>query len=330
MGNVLDSEGGSVDDGPSTTSTTQEDKLIISLKSFMLLYHQHDGRLQRASESFAQAAARLQNTQNEVASFPDLLSLSGGAVGGVCGGFTGGVGGALGAVAAATCARLCGKMNAVDATVGFVGSVFGGVAGGVFSGSVGGAVGVAVEASSNSFHGAVNKVVCFTIGLTTGGAIGGIFGGPVGAAGGAAGGGFGALCGTGLAVYLVGGVADSVCGTKDSREDENRTKNMKMIQKAANEFSEGIKPLVQQLKTVQMISDEMTSSANVQRFTRQTAKTLAAVTAMQKTISDSQRAKDPTQFVAEAARKSRKITEELRNMSTEAENLLFVPRKLRR
>ncbi|XP_050922280.1 keratin, type I cytoskeletal 9 [Lates calcarifer] len=329
MDDVFDFEGSCMDYRQSTISSHLKKELIKSLTSFMQLYNQRKDRLKRPSDSLMLAAAQVQKEASSNEMRRSLFRFSGGVLGAVFGGVVGGAGGALGAVGAATYSTLCGEINAVGATVGFLSSILGGVAGGVFSGCVGGGVSAAAGASGSSFHGVVSNVVWFIIGFTTGGAIGGTFGGRVGAAGGAIGGGFGALHGTRIAVYLVGGASVSFRGGERKKE-ERMTKRVNMIQQTGDNFSETIKPLVEELKTIKAISDEITSRADVQSVSEQTAKTLAAVTAMEKTISDSQRATDLPEFassIEEAARQSREITEELMKTNTEVKKLLVSLRK---
>ncbi|XP_037610140.1 keratin, type I cytoskeletal 14-like [Sebastes umbrosus] len=327
MENLFDFEGGSVAYGVFTASTDQKDELITSLTSFVRLYGQRRDYLQRASESFTLAAARLHDEHEDIAENKPvrcLFSVFGGVLGAACGAVTGGVGGALGAVSAATCTRFCGHINALGATFGFVGSVLGGVVGGTFCGAVGGAV--CAAATGGPVHGVVSDVAWFTIGGATGGAIGGIFGGTVGAAGGAVGGAFGALCATRFAVFLVG----HFCRKKDSKDEKTKSMKVKMMQKSGH-FSETIKPLVDELKTIKTVSDKMASAAAVRGVAGQTAKTLTSVTAMEKSISDSQRASDLLQFVSsveEAARQSRRITEDLETTRAEVETYLVSTRKL--
>ncbi|XP_035001674.2 keratin, type I cytoskeletal 9-like [Hippoglossus stenolepis] len=305
----------SVDFSRSTTSNDLVDELEASLTSFVNLYDRHEDRLQRASESFTQTAARVREAREVVPANRTIRGVFGGALGAVSGAIAGGVGGALGAVAATTCQRLCGEIGAVGATVGFAGSVVGGVAGGVFSGSVGGAVGATTSSSS---HGAVSDALWVAIGVATGGAIGGTFGRTVGAAGGAVGGGFGALLGTRFAVYVAGG----------EKEKKVTRQEVSVIQKTGLDFCETIKPLQVELSSIKTISEKIQFSPDVQRVTRQTAKTLAAAAAMEETAADPQRDADLTQFVEEAAKRSRRICEELKTTRTDAEKLLIPLRKL--
>ncbi|KAL7371760.1 hypothetical protein ABVT39_004436 [Epinephelus coioides] len=328
MENLFDFEGGSVAYGTSAASPDLKDELITSLTSFIRVYSQRRDRLQRASESFTLTAAQLREMQRNISEnkpLRSLLGVFGGMVGAACGGVTGGAGGALGAVGAATCARFCGHINAVGATVGFVGSVLGGTVGGVFSGTVGGAICAAAKGTDSPVDGVVGDVAWFTIGCATGGAIGGIFGGTVGAAGGAVGGGFGGLYATRFAVYLVG----YFCESKDFKEQKTESLKMNVMQKSGD-FSEAIKPLVEELKTVQTISDKMASREVVRGVAAQTAQTLTSVTRMETTISDCQRTTDLPQFVSsfeEAARQSQKITDEVEETKTEVDTLLVSLRK---
>lgn len=331
MENLFDFEGCSVDYGVFATSTDLKDELITSLTSFALLHSQHRDRLQKTSESFTLTAALYEMhedvAENEAARV--MSTVFGGVLGAACGGVCGGVWGTLGAVSAVTCARFCDNINAVGATVGFVGSVMGGAVGGASCGAVGAAVGAAAEVTGNPLH-AVSDVVWFSIGFATGGAIGGVFGGTVGAAGGAVGGAFGALSGTIFAVGLVRRIVGHFCECKDSIQQKKKSKKVNVIQKTGEDFRAAIKPLVEELKTIKSISDKMASSHLLHSVAAQTMKTLASVTAMEKTISDSQRATDLPQFVSsgeEAARQSKKLTEELETTRAEVEKLLVSLRK---
>ncbi|XP_019967679.1 uncharacterized protein [Paralichthys olivaceus] len=314
MADVFEFDDGSVDFRPFTSCADPEDELVASLASFVKLYDRHEDRLQRCSQSFTQTVARVRETQELVPGNKTIRGVFGGVLGAVSGGIAGGVGGALGAVAATTCQKLCGEISAVGATVGFAGSVFGGVAGGVFTGSVGGAV---CTTASSSLRGSVSNALWVTMGFATGGAIGGVFGGTVGAAGGAVGGGFGALQGTRFAVYVVGGAADSFKIEKRTRQEVN------VMQHTGHDFSETIKPLLLELNSIKTLGEKIKSSPDVQRVARQTAETLAAATAMEKTVGDSQRVTDSTQLVEEAAKQSRRICEELKTTRTDAEKLLI-------
>ncbi|XP_062269704.1 keratin, type I cytoskeletal 16-like [Platichthys flesus] len=285
------------------------DELEASVRSFVNLYDRHEDRLQGATESFTQLAARVREAPEVAPANRAVRGLLGGVLGAVSGGIAGGVGGVLGSVAATTYQKLSGEIGAVDATVGLAGSVVGGVAGGVFTGSVGGAAGATTSSSS---HGAVSDALWVAIGAATGGAIGGIFGGTVGAAGGAVGGGFGALLGTRFAVYVVGG----------EREKKETKQEVSLMLKAKLDFSETIKPLLVQLRSIKTTSEKLDLVPEAQLFTQQTEKTLAAAAAMEETVAAPQRDKDLTQF-EEAAKRSRRVCEELKTTRTEAGTLLI-------
>ncbi|XP_044194095.1 uncharacterized protein LOC122971483 [Thunnus albacares] len=332
MENLFDFEGGYVDYRLFTTPTDLKDELITHLTSYIQLYDQHRDRLQRTSESFTQAAVRvheMDDDSSENTVVQGLLCVFGGVLGASCGAVAGGIIGALGAVSAATCSRFCGSVNALGATVGFVGGVFGGAVGGSFSGIVGGAAGAVAAATGCSINGIVSDVTWFTIGFATGGAIGGIFGGTVGAAGGAVGGAFGGLYATRFAVSVVGFVIHHFCDTKDSKEQKKETKKVDIIQKAGQDFHEVTEPLVMELKTIKMISDKMAPSDAVLGVSEQTAKTLTAVTVMERAeISES--LKDLTNCVSsaeEVAMQCRQVTVELEKTRAEVEKLLVSLRK---
>ncbi|KAF0025862.1 hypothetical protein F2P81_022743 [Scophthalmus maximus] len=315
MGSIISSEG---DDGD-LTSAELKDELVPSLTSFAELYDRRTDRLQAASASFAQAAARVREEQKDESVTKTIRGMIGGAFGALSGGVAGGVFGALGGVSAGTLSILCEEISAVGATAGLAGSLIGGVGGGAFSGCIGGAVSAANAEATSSFPGVVSDAVWFSLGLATGGAMGRVFGGSVGAAGGAAGGAFGAWNGARFAVYVVGSLSTQCLN------EEKKTKEASMVQQTGHDLSETIKPLVVELNTIKTITRKITSSADVRRTAGQTAKTLAAVTAMEKTVSDSQTATDLTRFVSsvdKAARQSRRTCEELKKMRTEAEKLL--------
>lgn len=306
-------------------SIDRSDELITSLTSFVRLYSQRRVRLQRTSQTFALTAAGLDETnKDENQILQTLFAMFGGGLGAACGAVAGGLWGAFGAVAAATYARLCGDINAVGATVGFVGSVFGGAVGGVFGGAVGSTVGAAAEVMGSPVPRVVSEVAWFTIGFVTGGATGGVFGGTVGVAGGGFGGAFGALYSTRFAGSLVRSmVCYFLVRNKEPKEQKN-SKKENVIQKAGD-FCEAIKPLVEELKTIKTISDNMASSVVVHSVASQTAKTLASVTTMEKSISASQSATDLPQFVSsveEAARQCKTVTEELETTRAEVDKLL--------
>lgn len=323
MENSFNSEGDSVDYRLFTTSTDLKDELIAHSTSFIRLYDQRRDRLQRTSESFKQAAVLVRKMHKDIRC---LLSVFGGVLGAACGAVAGGVWGTFGAVSAATFCRVCGDINAVGATVGFVGSVLGGAVGGSFSGALGAAVGSA--ATRRSFNGTVSNVAWFGTGFATGGAIGGIFGGTVGAAGGAVGGAFGALHATRFAVGVVGVVAGYFDGAKDKKKQENETNKVDIFQEAEENFHQVIKPLVEELKPIKMISDKMASSVAVLSVAEQTAKTLAAVTAMEDIISES--LTDLTKCVSSievASTQCSQVAEELEKTRAEVEKLLVSLRK---
>ncbi|XP_062269705.1 uncharacterized protein LOC133975752 [Platichthys flesus] len=282
------------------------------LKSFVNLYDRHEDRLQGATESFTQLAARVRETPEVAAANRVFRGLLGGVLGAVSGAIAGGVWGVLGSVGATTYQSLYGEIGAVDATVGFAGSVVGGVAGGVFTGSVGGAVGASTSSSS---HGAVSNALWVAIGAATGGAIGAIFSRTVGAAGGAVGGGFGALLGTRFAVDVVGGAREKI-----------ETKQEVSLMQTGLDFSETIKPLLVELSAINTTSEKFQFVPQVNFFTRQTEKTLAAAAAMEETVAAPQRDKDLTQF-EEAAKRSRRVCEELKTTRTEAGTLLTLLRR---
>ena len=61
---------------------------------------------------------------------------------------------------------------------------------------------------------------------------------------------------------------------------------------SGHDFSETIKPLLLELNSIKTLGEKIKSSPDVQRVARQTAETLAAATAMEKTVGDSQRVTD--------------------------------------
>ncbi|XP_042364403.1 keratin, type I cytoskeletal 9 [Plectropomus leopardus] len=323
MENAFGFEGSSVSCGISPASTDLKDELITSLTSFLRVYSQRRDLLRRSSESFSLTAARLHEMHEDISenkTFHGLFSVFGGLLGAACGSVTGGIGGALGAVSAATCARFCGDISAVDATVGFVGSTFGGAVGGTFTGTVGGAI-----CAGRPVHKAVSDIVLFAIGCATGGAIGGVFGGTVGTAGGAIGGAFGGLYATRFAVYLVGHFCEKV------ELEEQKIKAVKTsMMRQSGDFSENIKPLMDELKTVKTMSDQMASREVVHSVGTQTVKTLISVTTMQKMISDCQRTTDLPQIVSsfgEVSKQSQKVTKELEQTRAEVDKLLVLLKK---
>lgn len=310
------------------TSVDLKGELITSLTSFIKLYSQRRARLQRSSESFMLTAARLREMHKEVSEKKTgrgLLTVFGGVLGAPWGGVFGAAFGAFGAVTATAWAWLCDDINALRVTGGFVCSVFGGVVGGAFGGGVGGAVDV--EATGGPVYAFVREAAWFTIGFAAGVAIGGTYGGAVGAAGGASGGGFGALCGKRLAVSVLESIT-VFFGMKVSKAQKIKSEKVTVEQKT-QDFRETIKPLVEELKSLKTICDQMAASAFVRGVAGQTAKTLASVTKMEKTIGDSQKATDMLQFVSsveEAARQSKTITEEVEKTREEAEKLRLVQR----
>lgn len=327
---MFDFDGSALDYRLFVPHTDPKDELVTSLKSFSLLYGQRRLRLQRVSESFTLTAVQLGEDVPENKAVQVVFTVFGGALGSACGVLSGGVWGFLGAVSAATFTRICGKINAVGATVGFFGSVLGGVVGGVFCGAVGGAIGATAGASDSPIHGVISDVTWFTIGCATGGAMGGTFGGTVGAAGGAIGGAFGGLCATRFAVFLVGSLFGRFSKTKNSNEQKKMLKNQRVMEDSAADFRETVKPLLQEMKTIKSISEKMSESDGVQSVATEIEKSLDALMTLGKTLSDSLRATDLQKFasiVEEAARQSRRSTEELKRTSVEVEKLLGSLRK---
>ncbi|XP_035523322.1 uncharacterized protein LOC118332246 [Morone saxatilis] len=322
MENLFDFEG-SLDYRAFGTSADPKEELIASLTSFIKLYSQHRNRLQTTSESFTAAQLHEMPVSGSLA-FHSMCSFFGGVVGATGGGLSGGVFGVFGAIGAVTFSRFCDyDIKAIGATVGIVGSVLGGVAGGALGGAVGGAVGAAVEATGSRVDAVISDVASFAIGFAAGSAIGGIFGGAVGAAGGAFGGAFGALCATKVVVNIVG---EMVRAAKDS----DCKKNTVNVMQKTGDFSETIKLLVAELKTIKARCDKMASSDVVRSVAGQTAKMLASVAMMEETLRVSQSDTDRPQFVSsveEAARLSKNITEELETTRTEVEKLLVLLRK---
>lgn len=307
------------------TSADISKSLRTSLETFVRLYGQRKDDLQQASEHFMHAAALVDKKHEDDKMAQALLGVFGGAIGIVFGGVTGGVWAALGAVSAATYAKFCGNVSAASATVGFLGGVFGGVVGGAFSGFIGGSVGVAALAAGIEAHGIVSDSLWFTVGFATGGATGSTFGGSIGAAGGAVGGGFGALHATKAAVYLVRKAIDFPSKTKVRKGNGKLTKEVVTMQKTGADFIKSIEPLVDELKTVQEICDQMASCDAVKGVANQTAKTLAAVNAMEKTMNHSQMEADESEFlrcVKEASSQCKIIPVELQMMREEVEKLL--------
>lgn len=294
------------------------ENLRASLKTFVQLYDQRKDDLQGAYELFVRAAAQANKSQEvlEDCLAQTLFIVFGGALGTLIGGVTGGIWGSLGAVGATTYARFFGNINVAGAAVGIGGSVMGGVVGGVFSGFIGGSAEVAVLTTGREIHGMVSNALWFAIGFATGGAIGSTLGGSVGAVGGAVGGGFGAWHATRATVYLVGKVTD--LSKKDLKGKQ--MKKTDTVQKSGADFSACIKPLVNELKTVQRICDQMASDETVKGVADQIVKTLTTVTEMEKSVSNSQ-----TEFrscVKEAGSQCKKVQEELQRMREEVEKLL--------
>ncbi|XP_020482067.2 keratin, type I cytoskeletal 10-like [Labrus bergylta] len=328
MDDLFDFEGGSSTYRVFLPQTNIKDELIVRLTAFSCLYSQRRDRLLRVSESFTLTATRLREGAPENKPVRVVFTVFGGALGAACGVVSGGVWGFLGAVSAATFTRICGQIGAVGATVGFLGSVLGGVVGGVFCGAVGGAVGAAAGGSESPLHGVVSDVAWFTIGCATGGSIGGIFGGTVGAAGGAVGGAFGGLYATRFASYLVGSIFGRF--SKDSKRQKKKSENMRVIQETAGDFRETIKPLMEEMKAIKSMGEKVDDSDGVRGVAAQMENTLVSVTTLERTLIDSQRASDLSQFVSgveEAARQSRTITEELKRTREEAQRVLVSLRK---
>lgn len=244
MENTSD-EGGSVDCGPSTPSTDLKEELVTKLTSFLQLYSQHQDHLQKTSEHFTQTAALLDMREKDC-KITFLCGLFGGAFGLVCGGMTGGVGGAVGAAGAATYSLFCGDLTAFSATVGCVGSVVGGV--------VGGATGGAVSAAAIGTGSPGYSVVCGLFSPALGCAIGGCFDWSVGAAGGAAG--------------AVLGVMAASCGAASLAREVRGLEEQKIKKKAHMTGTS----LMEQLKTIKTICDQMVSGAGGQGVAEQTVK----------------------------------------------------------
>ncbi|XP_008293608.1 keratin, type I cytoskeletal 14-like [Stegastes partitus] len=296
-------------------STVLQNNLVRSLTSFLHLYDQHQVDLHRALERFSRAAAG-ENNRSEDAVAQVLFSLFGGAVGAVCGGITGGLWGAFGAVGAATIARFNRDVNAAGATVGFFGSILGGVLGGAFSGSIGSAVHIAAKVAGHRVPFVFGGVLWIGIGFATGSAIGSTFGGSVGAAGGAVGGAFGALHATMAAGYVVGSMIDWPSTGKDSTDQE--VEKVNRMRKTGKDFRKRLEPLVTELKTIQQISNKMASSDAMKSVAGQTATTLAAVDAVEESLSDGQL----LSCSDEAVRRCEKIRDELQKTRAEVQKLL--------
>ncbi|XP_028287319.1 uncharacterized protein LOC114452281 [Parambassis ranga] len=308
-----------------TGSVNLNGRLTSGLMMFLRLYDQQKDVFWQASGHFTQAAYRVSKKHKPVEDdvTKGLFCMFGGTVGAVCGVVTGGIWGALGAVGTATSIRLFESVNAASVTVGFFGSVLGGAVGGVFSGAIGSAINVVAHVSGHPVHGVITSAAWFTVGFVTGGAIGSTFGGLVGAAGGALGGGLGAVHATTLSIYLV----ESMISCPETNEKEKLMEKKNQIQKTGEDFSKSIRPLVEQLKTVQTIldGDKMAASHAVKSAAGQTEKTLTAVILLEKSLSDVQGAADPPQFccsVGEAARQCEKIPEELKKMRAAVQKVL--------
>lgn len=322
MENVFGFKVGSVDNTLPTISTDVKDELITHSASFIQLYDQYQDLLQGSSMSSTKADVQVDEKDKDTVALRVLASVFGGVLGSASGTFIGGVCGALGTVAAATFLRICEDINAVDATVGFIGGVFGGAVGGAFSGTVGGTVCAAAIATGYSFKGVISDVIWVSMGIASGSAIGGIFGGKVGAWGGAIGGAYGAKYAAGFAVDIVEIIVPLFSNTKESKEQK------KEIKKEEKDFHKMIQPLVEELKTIQMISGTMAPSVAVLSVAEQTATTLAAVTVMETKINES--TEELTNCVSraeEAATQGIQVTEELEKMRAEVGELLVSLRK---
>lgn len=302
-------------------SVEAKDELIKSLTTFLQRYNQHEARFHQASERFAQEAAdarrRLEDSESGVLA---LVSLSGGCVGASVGAVTGGLFGAFGAV---TCSMLSEDITTSDILLGLLGGVFGGMLGGAFSGALGGLFTPLTKTTRNPVH-KLNTVLWLSTGFVSGGVIGVILGGSVGAAGGAIGAGLGSMYATDAANYLDKVVADFF-ETSESHKGGKQLGKRNEMQKAGEECSGSLVPLVEELRSIQALSDQMAPSEATRSVAEQTTATLAAARQMQEGVRESQAAANLPQFVScaeEASARSKKMLEGLERTRAGVEKLL--------
>lgn len=295
-----------MENGAFTTSTDLDDKLLSSLTSFVRLYDQRMHRVCTTSENFLLVATEVL----------DLLLVSVNELGSNLGKYLGGI---SGGIFSAIYALACGD-NAVHVTVGC--SIFGGAVGGALSGAVGSLVGISDETTGSPVCDVIRDIAWLNIGFAAGGAVGGVFGGTVGATSSA----LGALMSTKVAVSLTRNIICSFPKSKEGKKhlEKKQSGNMKMLN-VIRDFRGAIKPLVEELKTVGTICDKMDTSDDMQSVAAQTTATLASVTEMEEIIRESCKAECLLTLavgIEKAAKRSKRINEELERMRTEVETFL--------
>ncbi|XP_026208052.1 uncharacterized protein LOC113156873 isoform X3 [Anabas testudineus] len=290
-------------------STDLKEELKTSLKSFLKLCSQHQHHLQETSEFFRKAGAA-RCAELEVEDCEIMFKM--GAI----------VGGLIGELSSVVVAGAIDDLTPVSIVLGIVGSVVGGAVGGAFGGIVG-AVSAAARRNRSRDNSLVRNTFLVTIGFAAGGAIGGCFQWTVGAKGGAIGGAVGTVS---SAFFASNGVFTAAINYYCYyRPLKLKIKEKEHVPQTFCVFSENVKLMMEQLKTIRTICVNMTSTcAAVQRVEEHTVKALASVTRMEKALCDSQVMVD-RQFVSaaeEIVQESKQTSEELKTIRTEAEELL--------
>lgn len=287
------------------TTKELENELVWSLKTFGRLYDQQVQLLHTASDGLEQVAASFGH------SFRFTMVEAGKTLGYLLGGFSGGIYGTISAL-------VWSEGHAEDVTFGFLGSILGGVAGG----ALGGAISSLVTILSNLAGVPVGDGTsgrAWLFGFAAGGVAGGAIGGPLGAKGGALGGALGAFfalqCARDVMIFV--------------RHVLERLKGMETpltkpvsdgLSHCLGDFRECAKPLLPQLKHIQIICKKMASHHHhVHAVATQTAASLDALAKMEAVARRTSCLLELVVGVLAAAQLSRRFNTELEGLRRSVE-----------
>lgn len=294
------------DEDMSNTTKELENELVWSLKTFGRLYDQQVQLLHTASDGLEQVAASFGH------SFHFLMVEAGKTFGYLLGGFSGGIYGTISAL-------VWSEGHAEDVTFGFLGSILGGAAGGALGGAIGSSVTILSKVTGVPVgDGTSSRAWLF--GFAAGGVAGGAIGGPLGAKGGALGGALGAFwalqCARDVVVIFVRHVLERSKGTETPLSKPVSDG----LPRCLGDFRECAKPLLPQLKHIQIICKKMASHHHqVHAVATQTAASLDALAKMEAVARRTSCLLELVAGVLAAAQLSRKFNTELEGLRRSVE-----------
>lgn len=290
------------------TTEELERELVRSLQTLGRLYDQQAAPLQTASDALGQVVASVCH------SFCFLVVGAGKAAACLLGGFSGGIFGSISAL-------VWSDGRAGGLASGFLGSLLGGVAGGALGGTISSAVTILSKVAGAPV-GDVTSDKAWLFGFAAGGVAGGAIGGPLGATGGALGGVLGAFWAVQCTVNPDLSIVRRVLERFKTTERRLGRPVSPDVTRCLGDFREAVKPLLEQLKYIQILSDKLASLHHVHAVATQTAAILDALVKMEAVIAEARRTDCLFELVSgvlAAAELSRNIKKELEGLRRSVE-----------